>query len=126
MKKIVAFQTRNPMHRAHKEIAFKAATEVEANLLIHPVVGQTKPGDIDHFTRVRCYQKILNHFPEGTTMLSLLPLSMRMAGPREALWHGLIRKNYGCTHIVIGRDHAGPGKDENGNDYYGPMKLKIY
>ena len=123
-EKIVAFQTRNPMHRAHKEIAFRAATEVEANLLIHPVVGQTKPGDIDHFTRVRCYQKILNHFPEGTTMLSLLPLSMRMAGPREALWHGLIRKNYGCTHIVIGRDHAGPGKDENGNDYYGPYEAQ--
>ena len=123
-EKIVAFQTRNPMHRAHKEIAFKAAKEVEANLLIHPVVGQTKPGDIDHFTRVRCYQKILNHFPEGTTMLSLLPLSMRMAGPREALWHGLIRKNYGCTHIVIGRDHAGPGKDENGNDYYGPYEAQ--
>ena len=123
-EKIVAFQTRNPMHRAHKEIAYKAATEVEANLLIHPVVGQTKPGDIDHFTRVRCYQKILNHFPEGTTMLSLLPLSMRMAGPREALWHGLIRKNYGCTHIVIGRDHAGPGKDENGNDYYGPYEAQ--
>ncbi len=123
-EKIVAFQTRNPMHRAHKEIAYKAATEVQANLLIHPVVGQTKPGDIDHFTRVRCYQKILNHFPEGTTMLSLLPLSMRMAGPREALWHGLIRKNYGCTHIVIGRDHAGPGKDENGNDYYGPYEAQ--
>jgi len=119
-EKVVAFQTRNPMHRAHKEIAYRAATEVQANLLIHPVVGQTKPGDIDHFTRVRCYQKILKHFPEGTTMLSLLPLSMRMAGPREALWHGLIRKNYGCTHIVIGRDHAGPGKDPDGNDYYGP------
>ncbi len=119
-EKIVAFQTRNPMHRAHKEIAYRAATEVQANLLIHPVVGQTKPGDIDHFTRVRCYQKILKRFPEGTTMLSLLPLSMRMAGPREALWHGLIRKNYGCTHIVVGRDHAGPGKDQNGNDYYGP------
>ena len=119
-EKIVAFQTRNPMHRAHKEIAYRAATEVQANLLIHPVVGQTKPGDIDHFTRVRCYQKILKHFPEGTTMLSLLPLSMRMAGPREALWHGLIRKNYGCTHIVIGRDHAGPGKDQDGKDYYGP------
>ena len=119
-EKIVAFQTRNPMHRAHKEIAHRAATDVNANLLIHPVVGQTKPGDIDHFTRVRCYQKILNYYPEGTTMLSLLPLSMRMAGPREALWHGLIRKNYGCTHIVIGRDHAGPGKDQEGNDYYGP------
>ena len=123
-EKIVAFQTRNPMHRAHKEIAYRAATEVQANLLIHPVVGQTKPGDIDHFTRVRCYQKILKYYPEGTTMLSLLPLSMRMAGPREALWHGLIRKNYGCTHIVIGRDHAGPGKDASGEDYYGPYEAQ--
>ena len=119
-KKVVAFQTRNPMHRAHKEIAFNAAIENNANLLIHPVVGPTKPGDIDHYTRVRCYQKVLNYFPEGTTTLSLLPLAMRMAGPREALWHALIRKNYGCTHIIIGRDHAGPGKDEKGNPYYGP------
>jgi len=119
-KKVVAFQTRNPMHRAHKEIAFNAAIENNANLLIHPVVGPTKPGDIDHYTRVRCYQKILNHFPEGTTTLSLLPLAMRMAGPREALWHALIRKNYGCTHIIIGRDHAGPGNDEKGKPYYGP------
>ena len=123
-EKIVAFQTRNPMHRAHKEIAFRAAVDSGANLLIHPVVGQTKPGDIDHFTRVRCYQKILNHYPKGTTMLSLLPLSMRMAGPREALWHALIRKNYGCTHIVIGRDHAGPGKDESGKDFYGPYEAQ--
>jgi len=118
--KVVAFQTRNPMHRAHKEISFRAATENGANLLLHPVVGPTKPGDIDHYTRVRCYQKILKYFPEGTTMLSLLPLAMRMAGPREALWHALIRKNYGCTHIIIGRDHAGPGNDHNGNPYYGP------
>ena len=119
-KKIVAFQTRNPMHRAHKEIAFNAAIENNANLLIHPVVGPTKPGDIDHYTRVRCYQKILKYFPKGTTTLSLLPLAMRMAGPREALWHAIIRKNYGCTHIIIGRDHAGPGKDKNGKSYYGP------
>ena len=119
-KKIVAFQTRNPMHRAHKEIAFKAAIENDANLLIHPVVGQTKEGDVNHFTRVRCYQEILNHFPKGTTALSLLPLAMRMAGPREALWHAIIRKNYGCTHLIIGRDHAGPGNDENGEPYYGP------
>jgi len=118
--KVVAFQTRNPMHRAHKEISFRAATENGANLLLHPVVGPTKPGDIDHYTRVRCYQKILKYFPEGTTMLSLLPLAMRMAGPREALWHALIRKNYGCTHIIIGRDHAGPGNDKDGNPYYGP------
>ena len=118
-KKIVAFQTRNPMHKAHKEIAFKAAIENDANLLIHPVVGQTKEGDVNHFTRVRCYQEILNYFPKGTTALSLLPLAMRMAGPREALWHAIIRKNYGCTHLIIGRDHAGPGNDKNGNPYYG-------
>ncbi|MAN35486.1 MAG: adenylyltransferase [Candidatus Marinimicrobia bacterium] len=119
-KKIVAFQTRNPMHRAHKEIAFKAAIENDANLLIHPVVGQTKEGDVNHYTRVRCYQEILNYFPKGTTTLSLLPLAMRMAGPREALWHALIRKNYGCTHLIVGRDHAGPGNDKNGKPYYGP------
>ena len=119
-KNIVAFQTRNPMHRAHKEIAFRAAIDNNANLLIHPVVGPTKPGDVNHFTRVRCYQKILKYFPEGTTTLSLLPLAMRMAGPREALWHALIRKNYGCTHLIVGRDHAGPGNDKDGNPYYGP------
>ena len=119
-KKVVAFQTRNPMHKAHREISFKAAMDNGANLLIHPVIGESKPGDVNHFTRVRCYQKIINYFPEGTTTLSLLPLAMRMAGPREALWHAIIRKNYGCTHIIIGRDHAGPGNDEKGNPYYGP------
>jgi sulfate adenylyltransferase len=119
-RKVVAFQTRNPMHRAHQEITQLAAAEVEANLLIHPVVGMTKPGDVDHYTRVRCYEHILAHYPEQTSMLSLLPLAMRMGGPREALWHAIIRKNYGCTHIIIGRDHAGPGKDSNGKDFYGP------
>jgi sulfate adenylyltransferase len=119
-RKIVAFQTRNPMHRAHQELTFRAAKEVEANLLIQPVVGLTKPGDVDHFTRVRCYERVLGHYPEQTTALSLLPLAMRMAGPREALWHALIRKNYGCTHFIVGRDHAGPGKDSQGNDFYGP------
>ena len=117
--KIVAFQTRNPMHRAHKEIALKAASDSGSGLLIHPVVGPTKPGDVDHFTRVRCYKKIMKYFPENSSFLSLLPLAMRMAGPREALWHALIRKNYGCTHIVIGRDHAGPGNDSEGNPFYG-------
>jgi len=119
-RKVVAFQTRNPMHRAHQEISLVAAREVEANLLIHPVVGMTKPGDVDHYTRVRCYEHILAHYPEQTTSLSLLPLAMRMGGPREALWHAIIRKNYGCTHIIIGRDHAGPGKDASGEDFYGP------
>ncbi len=119
-RKVVAFQTRNPMHRAHQEISLLAARDVEANLLIHPVVGMTKPGDVDHYTRVRCYEHILSHFPEQTTSLSLLPLAMRMGGPREALWHAIIRKNYGCTHIIIGRDHAGPGQDSKGRDFYGP------
>jgi sulfate adenylyltransferase len=119
-RKVVAFQTRNPMHRAHQELTFRAARQSEANLLIHPVVGMTKPGDVDHYTRVRCYEHLLGHYPEQTTTLSLLPLAMRMAGPREALWHALIRKNYGCTHFIVGRDHAGPGKDSKGDDFYGP------
>jgi sulfate adenylyltransferase len=119
-RKVVAFQTRNPMHRAHLELTFRAAKEVEANLLIHPVVGMTKPGDVDHFTRVRCYEHLLSHYPEQTTTLSLLPLAMRMGGPREAAWHALIRKNYGCTHFIVGRDHAGPGNDRNGQPFYGP------
>ncbi|MCO7223780.1 bifunctional sulfate adenylyltransferase/adenylylsulfate kinase [Pleionea sp. CnH1-48] len=119
-RKVVAFQTRNPMHRAHQELTFRAARQEEANLLIHPVVGMTKPGDIDHYSRVRCYEHIIKEYPEQTTMLSLLPLAMRMGGPREALWHAIIRKNYGCTHLIVGRDHAGPGKDSNGEDFYGP------
>ncbi|PCJ50953.1 MAG: adenylyltransferase [Gammaproteobacteria bacterium] len=118
--KVVAFQTRNPMHRAHQELTFRAAKNLEANLLIHPVVGMTKPGDIDHYSRVRCYEHLLEEYPEQTTALSLLPLAMRMGGPREAVWHAIIRKNYGCTHFIVGRDHAGPGKDSNGNDFYGP------
>jgi len=119
-RKVVAFQTRNPLHRAHQELTFRAARDVEANLLIHPVVGMTKPGDIDHYTRVRCYENVLGYYPEQTTMLSLLPLAMRMGGPREALWHAIIRKNYGCTHLIVGRDHAGPGDDSNGKPFYGP------
>lgn len=117
--KVVAFQTRNPMHKAHQELTFRAAKQVEANLLIHPVVGMTKPGDIDHFSRVRCYEHIAKQYPEQTTMLSLLPLAMRMGGPREAVWHAIIRKNYGCTHFIVGRDHAGPGKNSAGEDFYG-------
>ncbi len=119
-RKVVAFQTRNPMHRAHQELTLRAAREVEANLLIHPVVGMTKPGDVDHFTRVRCYEHLSARYPDQTTMLSLLPLAMRMGGPREAVWHAIIRKNYGCTHLIVGRDHAGPGKDSKGKDFYGP------
>jgi sulfate adenylyltransferase len=119
-RRIVAFQTRNPLHRAHQELTFRAAKETQANLLIHPVVGMTKPGDVDHFTRVRCYEAVLDQYPSATTSMSLLNLAMRMAGPREAVWHGLIRRNHGCTHIIVGRDHAGPGKNNQGEDFYGP------
>jgi sulfate adenylyltransferase len=118
--KVVAFQTRNPLHRAHQELTFRAAKEAQANLLIHPVVGMTKPGDVDHFTRVRCYEAVLDKYPQATTTMSLLNLAMRMAGPREAVWHALIRKNHGCSHFIIGRDHAGPGKNSQGEDFYGP------
>lgn len=119
-RKVVAFQTRNPLHRAHQELTFRAAKEAQANLLIHPVVGMTKPGDVDHFTRVRCYEAVLDQYPQSTTTMSLLNLAMRMAGPREAVWHGLIRANHGCTHFIVGRDHAGPGKNSQGKDFYGP------
>jgi sulfate adenylyltransferase len=118
--KVVAFQTRNPMHRAHVELTRRAAAQLEANLLIHPVVGMTKPGDVDHYTRVRCYQAVANSYPMHTAMLSLLPLAMRMGGPREAVWHAIIRKNFGCTHLIVGRDHAGPGADASGKAFYGP------
>lgn len=119
-RKVVAFQTRNPLHRAHQELTFRAAREAQANLLIHPIVGMTKPGDVDHFTRVRCYEAVLDKYPQATTTMSLLPLAMRMAGPREAVWHGLIRGNHGVTHFIVGRDHAGPGKNSAGEDFYGP------
>jgi sulfate adenylyltransferase len=119
-RRIVGFQTRNPLHRAHQELTFRAAKEAQANLLIHPVVGLTQPGDVDHFTRVRCYEAVLDKYPSATTTMSLVNLAMRMAGPREAVWHGLIRKNHGVTHFIVGRDHAGPGKNAMGEDFYGP------
>jgi sulfate adenylyltransferase len=119
-RRVVAFQTRNPLHRAHQELTFRAAREAQANLLIHPVVGMTKPGDVDHFTRVRCYEAVLDQYPASTTHLSLLNLAMRMAGPREALWHAIIRRNHGLTHFIVGRDHAGPGKNSQGQEFYGP------
>lgn len=118
---IVAFQTRNPMHRNHVEAVFRAAKESEANVLIHPVVGMTKPGDVDHYTRVRVYKEVVKKFPPSTAAISLLPLAMRMAGPREAVWHMIIRKNYGMTHFIVGRDHAGPGKSSAGEDFYDPF-----
>ncbi len=92
--------------------------------MIHPVVGMTKPGDVDHFTRVRCYEAVLDKYPQATTTLSLLNLAMRMGGPREAVWHGLIRANHGATHFIVGRDHAGPGKNSAGEDFYGPYEAQ--
>jgi sulfate adenylyltransferase len=119
--KIVAFQTRNPLHRAHEELTKRAAHQIGGGLLIHPVVGVTKPGDVDHFTRVRCYRALVdNYYETGTAVLSLLPLAMRMAGPREVLLHAIIRRNYGCTHFIVGRDHAGPGNDSSGKPFYSP------
>ncbi|MDX1527880.1 MAG: bifunctional sulfate adenylyltransferase/adenylylsulfate kinase [Gammaproteobacteria bacterium] len=119
-RKVVAFQTRSPMHRAQRELTLRAALENEANLLLHPVVGMTNPGDVDHYTRVRCYERILETYPEQTTTLSILNLAMRMAGPREAVWHGIIRKNFGCTHFIVGRDHAAPTTSGEGEPYYPP------
>jgi sulfate adenylyltransferase len=117
----VAFQTRNPMHRIHEELTKRAADEVGGNLLIHPVVGMTRPGDVDHFTRVRVYKTLVEtYYDSKKTVLSLLPLAMRMAGPREAVWHAIIRRNYGATHFIVGRDHAGPGLDGTGKPFYGP------
>ena len=122
--KVVAFQTRNPMHRAHVELTLRAAKQTQANLLINPVVGMTKPGDVDHFTRVRVYQEVIKKYPQSTATIALLPLAMRMGGPREAVWHMLIRKNYGVTHFIVGRDHAGPGKNSSGEDFYGPYEAQ--
>jgi len=128
-KKIIGFQTRNPMHRAHRELTVRAASVDEGDgepfhLFIHPVVGMTKPGDVDYHTRVKCYKSVLTTYPTGTAILSLNPLAMRMGGPREVLWHAIIRKNFGCTHFIVGRDHAGPGDDASGKPFYGPYEAQ--
>lgn len=118
---VVAFQTRNPIHRAHEELTKRAVAQVGGALLIHPVVGMTKPGDVDHYTRVRAYKALVErYYDKKKTILSLLPLAMRMAGPREAVWHAIIRRNYGANHFIVGRDHAGPGVDSAGRPFYGP------
>lgn len=117
---VVAFQTRNPMHRVHEELTKRASKQIGGSLLIHPVVGMTKPGDVDHYTRVRIYKALVENYYDDKTLLSLLPLAMRMGGPREAVWHAIIRRNYGANHFIVGRDHAGPGKDSKGEPFYGP------
>ncbi len=123
-KRIVAFQTRNPLHRAHVELTFRAAREHEANLLLHPSVGLTRPGDVDAYTRVRCYERVLTYYPEATTQLALLPLAMRMGGPREVLLHMIIRRNFGASHFIVGRDHAGPGRGRDGEAFYPPFAAR--
>jgi sulfate adenylyltransferase len=123
---VVAFQTRNPMHRAHEELTKRAAESIDGTLLIHPVVGMTRPGDVDHYTRVRVYRTLVeNYYDPKRTVLSLLPLAMRMAGPREVLWHAIIRRNFGATHLIVGRDHAGPGNDSRGKPFYGPYEAQM-
>lgn len=119
--RIVAFQTRNPMHRAHVELTQRAMQAIDGRLLLHPVVGRTKDGDIDAYTRVRCYRALVDRYPQSAAKLAVLSLAMRMAGPREALWHALIRKNFGATHFIVGRDHAGPGRDRAGRPFYQPL-----
>ncbi|MEJ7712612.1 MAG: hypothetical protein WKF84_22880 [Pyrinomonadaceae bacterium] len=117
----MAFQTRNPLHRAHEELTKRAAEEKDGVLLLHPVVGLTKPGDVDHYSRVRTYKALADRYYDADRiLLSLLPLAMRMAGPREALWHALIRRNYGANYLIVGRDHASPGVDSTGKPFYGP------
>ena len=118
---VVAFQTRNPLHRVHEELTKRAAKGVDGVLLLHPVVGLTKPGDVDHFTRVRTYKALATgYYDPDRILLALLPLAMRLGGPREALWHALIRRNHGANHLIVGRDHAGPGLDSTGKPFYGP------
>jgi sulfate adenylyltransferase len=119
--RVVAFQTRNPMHRSHEELTKRAMRQIDGALLLHPAVGLTKPGDVDHYTRVRSYRALAErHYEQQRTLLALLPLAMRMAGPREALWHALVRRNHGASHFIVGRDHAGPGNDSAGKPFFGP------
>lgn len=118
-RRVVGFHTRSPLHRAQMELTLRAAKEAQANLLIHPVGAMTQAGDLDHYTRVRCYQAVLRHYPQFTARLSLLNLAVRLAGPREALLHAIVRKNHGCSHFIVGQDHAGPGVNSRGEPYYG-------
>ena len=123
--RVVAFQTRNPLHRSHEELLRRAQDALGATLLLHPSVGMTRPGDVDHVTRVRTYEAVVSrHLDPSRCLLALLPLAMRMAGPREALWHALIRRNHGASHFIVGRDHAGPGPRSDGKPFFGPFEAQ--
>jgi sulfate adenylyltransferase len=124
-RNVVAFQTRNPLHRAHEELTKRAVWELDGVLLLHPVVGMTKTGDVDHYTRVRTYKALTQRYYESNRiLLALLPLAMRFCGPREALWHALIRRNYGANHLIVGRDHASPGVGSTGEPFYGAYEAQ--
>jgi sulfate adenylyltransferase len=122
--RIVAFHTRNPMHRAHFELTRQAAEQAGASLFLHPVVGLTKPGDVDPVTRIRCYKALMHRYPRGTAMLAAIPMAMRMSGPRDSLWNAILRATYGCTHYIVGRDHASPGPDHDGRPFYDPYEAQ--
>jgi sulfate adenylyltransferase len=122
--RIVAFHTRNPMHRAHFELTRQAAESVGAALLLHPVVGMTKPGDVDPITRIRCYQALLHRYPTGRALMAAIPMAMRMSGPRDSLWNAILRATFGCTHYIVGRDHASPGPDHDGQPFYDPYEAQ--
>jgi sulfate adenylyltransferase len=123
-ERIVAFHTRNPMHRAHFELTRQAAEAVDAALLLHPVVGMTKPGDVDPVTRIRCYQSLMHRYPKGRAMMAAIPMAMRMSGPRDSLWNAILRATFGCTHYIVGRDHASPGPDHDGKPFYDPYEAQ--
>jgi sulfate adenylyltransferase len=122
--RIVAFHTRNPMHRAHFELTRQAAESAGAKLLLHPVVGMTKPGDVDPVTRIRCYQALMHRYPAGSAMMAAIPMAMRMSGPRDSLWNAILRATFGCTHYIVGRDHASPGPDHDGRPFYAPYEAQ--
>jgi hypothetical protein len=112
------------MHRAHFELTRQAAESAGAKLFLHPVVGMTKPGDVDPVTRVRCYQALMHRYPPGSAMMATIPMAMRMSGPRDSLWNAILRKTFGCTHYIVGRDHAGPGPDRDGRPFYDPYEAQ--
>jgi sulfate adenylyltransferase len=119
-RRVVAFNTSKPMHRVHRDITLQAARKAQANILLHPAVGMTKPGDLHYYARVHCYQAIRRHYPHNLAMLSLLPMAVRMAGPREALLNAIVRQNYGCTHFIVGPEHAAPPEVRLGGERFYP------
>lgn len=119
-RRVAAYQTREPLHRAEVAVTMQAARACDAKLLLHAVAGETAPGDLDRYTRIRCYERVLPQFPDRIATLNLLNLASRMAGPREAMWLAIVNKNHGCTHFIVGRDHAAPDVDRKGRPFYGP------